>query len=62
MVRRTVLKDDSGILWQDAAGRRLLWSFKDQPFPDGVAAATDVASGQAAAENRLRKLAVYDLH
>jgi hypothetical protein len=47
MQRRTVLKDDAGVLWDDGAGGRLLWSFKAQPWSDG--SAIDLLTGQAAA-------------
>ncbi len=44
MKRRTVLADDAGVLWRDAQGRCLLWSFKAQPWTDGNA--TDLLTGK----------------
>ena len=43
MQRRTVLKDNAGVLWENDAGQPVLYSFRTQP-PAGKA--TDAATGQ----------------
>jgi len=47
MVRRTVLKQDAGVLWEDGRGARLFFSFADQTPPVG-GAFTDADTGQPA--------------
>jgi hypothetical protein len=49
MERRTVLRDDAGVLWEGADGTRLLWSFKTQPRARGTA--TDLLTGESAGGN-----------
>lgn len=59
MKRRTVLKDDAGVLWEGDAGARLLWSFKAQPWPAGRA--VDLLTGEEAPDGRLAPWRVYRL-
>ncbi|MFW5856566.1 MAG: hypothetical protein ACOCX4_01700, partial [Planctomycetota bacterium] len=58
MHRRTVLHDDRGVLWEGKDGERILWTFREQPAEE---AATDLLSGEAAADSGLAKYRVYRL-
>jgi hypothetical protein len=57
MRRRTVLPDEAGVLWEGAEGRRLVWAFKAQTWPEGRA--VDLMSGEPAPGNRLAGGRVY---
>ncbi len=45
MVKRTVLKDDAGVMWDDGKGKRLLFSFKKQKVDGKV---VDAVTGKNA--------------
>jgi len=59
MKRRTVLPDDAGVLWENAAGTRLLWSFKVQTWTEGQA--MDLLTGSKVPDNALTPWRVYRL-
>lgn len=61
MRRRTVLKDDAGVLWESdgaTVGTRLLFSFRDQP-PPLPGRWVDALTGQPPAEGRLLRNRAY---
>jgi len=49
MTKRTVLRDDAGVLWENETGQSVLFSFKNQK-PKAAATATDAATGEPAAD------------
>jgi len=57
MVRRTVLKDGAGVLWESEGGEPLLFSFKEQPWEGQVVdAATGEPAGGTLAANRAYRI------
>ena len=56
MIRRTVLKDDAGVLWEDNKGGSVFFSFRDQALL-GKEQVADVLTGEV--DSRLRAGRVY---
>jgi len=56
MKKRTVLKDNAGVLWHDDAGTALLFSFKAQSYPG---TAVDAASGERVNDGQLQANRAY---
>ena len=58
MKRRTVLKDDQGVLWENGADTRLFFSFQQQPMPF-TGEITDAATGQPVTDGQAQKNRAY---
>jgi len=58
MQRRTVLKDDAGVLWENESKTKLFFSFRDQPtsYPGSI---TDAVTNDAVAGDRLQSNRAY---
>lgn len=56
MQRRTVLRDDLGVRWDNDTGPSLLFAFESQPAPAG---ATDAATGETVTDAKLSPNRVY---
>jgi hypothetical protein len=59
MQRRTVLKEDRGVLWDGASGERVLWTFVAQRREEDDA--EDLLTEEAVSDNRLAPWRVYRL-
>lgn len=57
MKKRTVLKNDAGVVWSGTNGDRLLWSFKAQDWEDGPA--VDILTGEEAPAGNVAPWRVY---
>ncbi|MCX6983840.1 MAG: hypothetical protein NT118_03670, partial [Lentisphaerae bacterium] len=58
MLRRTVLKNDAGVLWESGDNLAFLFSFKEQPCKGE---ATDVLSNEKIANGKLLSGRVYQV-
>lgn len=61
MRRRTVLKGGRGVLWENDAGERLLWSFCDQTLAEKAGDCLDLTTGVLQKNGSLRASHVYQL-
>ena len=56
MQKRTVLRDNRGVIWEDGTDAAVFYVFRDQPWD---AEARDALSGEAVEDGKLRKNRVY---